>query len=590
MAVFTEEIVLEDGVTDVAEEAQSAVRSLADAMGGLSGSTSGIADSMGGLASASGTATDATGGLADSMGGATESGAGMQAELAEMTGGLSIVAEAAGVAALAIGEIILAGSAMAIKFTETTNKTRAMFDALGHGKISGDQTIKMLDDLGNSTGLTREKLAPLAQSFMAMGITGTDQLKKLTLAAASADATIAGSGDTFTNTFKKLTAAADLGQPFKVAAKGAGSLLSMGLDIDDMAKRMGMSATQLGAKLKVGLDPATARKFGDAMQDALIKQGAGPLATLGSSFESIKAKFMENVGKMFADAGPAVDEFMAAVKDLFSIFDSGEASGKAMGASVGGFFKSLFTTAAKVVPYIKHFLLDMIIQGQLVYLRMIPIIKKFQELWKMHDGLGLLKKALITIGVVLAAVAVAVLVLLAPMIVGGIIIAAIIVGVIALGVAMQELAAKIAGGLVAAFVAIKTWVSSAIGALGEWVSSAADTAKNFIAGLVGGITNGAGAVVGAVKGLAKGAMDSITGALGIKSPSTVMMGFGQHTTALRQASTRAPVASRRALPASPRQPSRASQALLAPTVRPARAAAMARRDRAAGVRAAAAST
>lgn len=518
MAVFTETIELEDKVSDPAKGAEASILRLVDAMGGVSNQTGGLAESMGGLTSASGTATDATTDLTKGMGDATTGGAGMQMELAEVTGGLSLVAEAAGIAALAIGAVVVAGAAFAIKSSEAKDASIAMFNALGRGKVTGEQVDDMLDGLRGSLGLTKDQLAPLTQRFLQMGVTGTDQLSKLTTAAASANATIKGSGDAFANLYQKLTAQADLGQPFKIAAKGAGSLLGMGLDINDLAKRMGVSATELGNKLKVGLDPKTARKFGDAMQDALIDQGAGPLAQLANSSKNLGELLQEYLGDLFEDLGKDIQPFMAEVKSLFSILDSkANPSGEALKDGIGGFFKEVFSLATKVVPYIKHFLLDVIIYGLKAYIALKPIVKTLTELWKQHDGLGLLKKGLEFVAVALAIVAAGVLVMLSPFIIAGALFVALVAGIVALGVAFSELSNYITGALV-----------SAGAALNEWVLGAEEVAKNFIAGLVKGITDGAGAVVTAVKGLASSAMNSITGALGIHSPSTVMMKLGGH--------------------------------------------------------------
>ncbi len=497
MATFTETIELKDEVSGAADNAKSAVLGLADSMGGLSKNTDGISDSMGGLA---------------------ESSEGTTAELAELTGGLSIVAEAAGVAALAIGAIIVAGAAMAIKVGEATSKMRTMFDALGEGKISGDATIKMLDEIGDASGLTREAIAPLARDFMAMGVTNADALKKMTTAAISAQAIMGdpSAAQSFDSLSKKIQLAATSTNKLTLGARALTTIADTGANATDIAKKLGMSLTELEKGLKAGTINAT--KFGDALQDSLIEKGAGPMALMANSFSSIKNKFMENIGKMFEPASEAAGEFMAAVKDLFDIFGQGKASGQALSAGIGGFFKELFQTATKVVPYIKHFMLDLVILGLKAYIAVKPIVKYFQDLWKQHDGLGLLKKAFEAFGVILALVAVAVLVMLSPFIIAGVLFVALVAGVVALGVAFSELATYLTGAL-----------SAAGAALSEWVSSAADTAKNFIAGLVKGITDGAGMVVDAVKGLAKGAMDSITGALGIHSPSTVMMKLGGHT-------------------------------------------------------------
>lgn len=438
---------------------------------------------------------------------------GLDDSLAEATGGLSILAKGAGLAALAIGALVLGGAALAVHFAETEKQLTSTFDALGHGQISGAQTVAMLDQLGHSIGQTREQLAPLTQSFMAMGITGVDQLRSLTLAAAGANATIKGSGDIFVSTFKKLTVAADLGQPFKLAAKGAGSLLSMGLSVDDMAKRMGVSATALGAKLKVGLDPATARKFGDAMQTALIEQGKGPLDALANSTDQIKARFIENIGKMFKDVGPVASKFMGTVRDLFDIFDDAKPSGAAMQAGIGGFFKGLFAIATKVVPYVKHFFLDLVIYGLKAYITMKPLIKQFSALFATSgESSGLM----------------GVIDFIAKGLIYGVAAAAsLTMKIVLLGAWIADLGGKVSDVVGKAIAFFGTLKDAIVG-----VFTGGNTiASDFVDGLIKGIMGGVGKVIDAASNLGKSALGGIKGALGISSPSKEMALLGGHSAA-----------------------------------------------------------
>jgi hypothetical protein len=67
----------------------------------------------------------------------------------------------------------------------------------------------------------------------------------------------------------------------------------------------------------------------------------------------------------------------------------------------------------------------------------------------------------------------------------------------------------------------------AVDALSGLTDGAGSAASNFIAGLVGGIQAGIGSVIAAVSGLASGALAAFTGALGIKSPSTIMLEHGK---------------------------------------------------------------
>jgi hypothetical protein len=144
-----------------------------------------------------------------------------------------------------------------------------------------------------------------------------------------------------------------------------------------------------------------------------------------------------------------------------------------------------------------------------VYIALKPIIDRIKQLAQ--------SKAFITgLKVVFIALAVAVAAIAAPFVIG--------IGLVLVLVAVF-------GALVAAVAyvigAIVEFVSGAASALAEWVSGAASAAANFVAGLVQGIVSGAGAVVSAVKGLASSALGAFTSALGIASPSKIMLEHGE---------------------------------------------------------------
>ena len=71
-----------------------------------------------------------------------------------------------------------------------------------------------------------------------------------------------------------------------------------------------------------------AKAFGDALSDAVIKKGAGPLDALSKEWGSIMKMWDKAKSDLFKgiDVGP----FMAEVRSLFEIFGQGTESGKAL--------------------------------------------------------------------------------------------------------------------------------------------------------------------------------------------------------------------------------------------------------------------
>lgn len=411
------------------------------------------------------------------------------------------IATAALAAAAAMGGLVLAGIHLALEMADAKGDLILLFDTLLDGVGTGEEAIAMLDRLGDATGQTREELGKLAQGFAPLA-TSTAHLEALTLAAVSASAMAKGGGEAFEQMYKKIALAAETGQALKVPLKGLGSLASMGLKVDDVAKKMGMSAEALGKQLAAG--SVDAKKFGDAMTSALIDKGAGPVADAAMDLGNLWKKAKESVGKFFEDID--VGPFIKEVKGLFGILDQSTASGQALKAGIGGFFTEVFALMTKLVPMVKHFFLDLIIYGLQAYLAIKPIAAAIQAFAESEEGIAAIQ--MLKDGLLGAAIA------------AGIVIAAIA----AVGVTIAATVAIVLG----AFAALGMALTLAYQQLLTWGMSATVAAQNFISGLVGGITAGAAQVVGAVKGLASQATAAFKGALGIASPSKVMMEMGGH--------------------------------------------------------------
>lgn len=499
---FEFEVNLKDGVSGPASSASDSVRGLSSSFDKSAAAAAQPRDEFGRFTKAA----DTAGGAAEDAGGSM---GGLQEELAEMTGGLSVAIEALGAFALGAGAAVVAGAMLAIEMSDAREDAEALFDALGAGVSNGKEAIAMFDRLGEKIGKTRGELSKWAQSYEALGITDLDQLESKLTATASAQAMMGDKGAAaFEKLTKKIQTAAQTGQALKIPVKGLGSLADVGLQVDDVAKQLGITTEQLASQLKAGTVDAT--KFGAALDKAVTAKGAGPLANNVNDLSTSIAKAKEYFGQLFEDVDPG--PFLAEVKDLIGIFSKGNASGKAMSTAITGYFNILFKQAAKVVPIIKHFLLDMVIWGLKAYIGLKPIVKGLQDIWAENDGATKLAGIMSSLWTVIKAVA--------------LVVAAVVIFFVALW------AAGMALGL-AIWVVIGACISLANDAgeaLLEWVNNAADSAKNFIKGLVAGISNGAGAVVDAVKGLAGGAKEAFKGALGIKSPSKVMMEAGINVT------------------------------------------------------------
>ena len=398
--------------------------------------------------------------------------------------------------------MVKSGVEFTISCVESKNAAIALFDALGQGAITGGEVDDMLDDLRSKLGVTKDMLSQFTAGFMKMGITGKESLESLTTAAVSAEALVKGGGDAFVAMQQKINDASEAGQKLILPFKKLGpTLAKMGLNTDDLAKRMNLTSKELVEGLSKGT--IAADKFGAVLTDAATAKGAGALDNLSNSAANLGAMLKEYIGDLFEDMKEPVGAFMKEVKGLFSIFESKTTpSGMALKTGIAGGFTAILGAATKAVPYIKHFLLDLVILGLKAYIGLKPIIKWAQEMAQKQPVIDAFKNALLGIGLAIASFA-------AP-----------IIGAIA-----------VVGLLVAAFVAIGVTVSSAVGGivkfgvdafktLNGYIEQAKAFGNDFVQGIIDGL--GAGPLIAAVTGLATSAKDTFKSVLGIASPSKVM--------------------------------------------------------------------
>lgn len=393
-------------------------------------------------------------------------------------------------AAAAAGLAVVLGAKLAVEASQTRIQMTAMFDALGQGKLSGEQTIKMLDELGTTTGLTKEKLVPFVSQFEAMGIVAPEALKKMTTAAASANAIMRdpAAGDAFVTLQRKIQEAADTGTKLKIPAKSLASLAQMGVKASDVAAKMGLSSKALAEGLKAGTINAT--KFGDALSAVLIGTGKEALDASASSVDALKAKFAEGIGEMFKDVNtkPLLD----GLRDLLKLFDQNTAAGKAIHDAVTTVFDGLFKVVAALLPTVKHLFLEMVVGALKIYIAAKPLVAELKKLFGAGDG-DTVSKALMFI--------------------------------------VDFMVSGVVFTLKFYTLMLKVWaaITGVAKAIVSFQGDAVKAGSAFVDGLIKGIFGGEPLAVKAVKSLGNKMVDGIKSTLGIHSPSRVMMQLGQHT-------------------------------------------------------------
>lgn len=442
---------------------------------------------------------------------ASQKEVGKTAESASMTYSIlwaEAIKKVAGIAWDALkgfGALILKGAELAISASSQKQAMLSYFDAMGQGVVTGKQTEDMIDGLKAKIGISKDSLVGWTKQLQAMGMVDLDEIEKNLTAVASSTALMGeAGGQAFTDITKKIQLAVNSTGKLEGGKKIWKSLADTGANVVDVAQEMGMSVD----KFKAALDGGTinAAKFGDALQNALIKKGAGPLQKMANSLPNLKKLLEESIGDIFEDID--VGPFLAQVKSLFEIFGQATPSGNALKSGIGGAFQGMFDIATKVVPYVKHFLLDVVILGLKAYIGLKPLIKWFKELGDNAPFMALLKDSLAGIGksiLITTAAAVGLVVLFGALVAG---------------------AAAIGGAIAGALQAVVQFGVNVVAAVAGWIASAVSFGASFVDGLIQGITSGATKLVDSVKNLASSAANSFKSALGIASPSKVMAGYG----------------------------------------------------------------
>jgi hypothetical protein len=483
-------IELKDQVSPGAKSAADSVRGLESSMRGLESSANKMTSAMG----------DAGGGAS----GFKEKSEGMF--------GAFLEAEIAVEAIKALGEAVLSAAEFvgelawkAIEASEKVNMLTASFQALaGGGQGAGEQTLAAVRKIAKEIPQSETVVQKWAQSLMAAGVTDMSQLQGSLKAIAGAEALVEGGGDKVKGMLAGL------------AEQGAGSklrfnmrqLAGTGLTESDFLSAIGMTAANFNAAKKKGT--ITGQQIGIAISKALEEKSAGALDASMNTWDAAVAKGKDLITHLFE--GVDTEGLMASVRDFFSVFDLANPSGQAIKVGIGGAMKWITEKMQQGILLAKHLFLFLELHALLTYNYLRPIVHSFLE-WSartkfLSTVLDGLEFVLMGIG---AAIGVA------------------IVAVAAIGVALAGVATGVAwliGKIPDAIAALIGLGARGWDALKEFVSSGARAAVDFVAGMIKGIVDGTGALVAAASHMAKSAWNAVTGALGIHSPSTVMMKVG----------------------------------------------------------------
>lgn len=258
--------------------------------------------------------------------------------------------------ALAVAGIVASATYMALEVTEQNEKLTATFEALGaQGEGSGKKTLAFLNDLSATLPQSREELGKWAKQYEAMGVTDLGELRHQILATASAQAIMGDQGaDAYKRITERVNLAVEAHHGLKLAEKSLKTLYEAGVNETDIAKKMGLTVEQLGAKLKAGTVDAQA--FGNALSTTLITKGRGPLEAMGNEIDVLETKAKETFAHFFdgIDTSPITD----ALKSVLDLGSAGEPSGDALGQGIKGGMNEIIKALGAGITEGEIFFLD----------------------------------------------------------------------------------------------------------------------------------------------------------------------------------------------------------------------------------------
>jgi hypothetical protein len=267
---------------------------------------------------------------------AVEGAGAASSSLGPLAGAFGAVATAA---AVTVGAIVGVGVALgdmvstALDVVDTNKRLKASFEALG-GVGAGDKTLKFVDDLAHRLPQSRKEIAGWVTQFQALGITDLGQIREQVLATASAQAITFASGgqgaEVYTKLAERIHVAVEEHKGLKLADKQLKQLYEAGLNVTEIAAKMGLSTQALAAQLKAGT--IDAQTFGNALSTSLVEKGRGPLDAMGDSLGSLYTKAKETWAHLFdgLDTSPITN----AIRSVIGLGDQGEPSGKALKSGI----------------------------------------------------------------------------------------------------------------------------------------------------------------------------------------------------------------------------------------------------------------
>ena len=437
--------------------------------------------------------------------------------LGELVNPATLAAVAVAGLSAVFATVVIGGSALALQATEAKRDALNTLEAfLGSAKAAGE-FYDSIGDIQDRVAISQDRAIDLAKQLSASGITQTGALRDAITSIGQVESVL---GDAAGGKIQKVLEKAAQSGKFQISAK---QLVGTGVQLQslyaEIGQRMKIGTKQVEAQLKAG--KVSAEVGIAALTKTLDTKFAGAASDKVNTLANQFQRFRDNVSKIFADidTGP----FLAALKTVFDLFDQDSSTGQALHDIVTSIFDSIFSIAAKAVPYVRIAFKTLILIGLNIYNAFRPVFAQFglfQDSSSDADGFA---SAMLSVanGVGVVAGWFAKLASYQPLWTG----LEVVFGAVAIAIGVAVAAGA---ALLAINYALVAGVITLVGWLTNLATAAISAGANLVTGLVQGIKNGAGFLVDAVKGMATSAINAFKSVFKIHSPSRVMMGLGDN--------------------------------------------------------------
>ncbi len=275
-----------------------------------------------------------------------------------------------------IGESITELVKYGVEVADFKEDTVQAYGILG---AKGEALFDDIDKLAARVHLPAEQAHAITQDLLTRGMDDQETIKNTIEAIADMKRSgMAGGAEKLEGIVERAISSDSFSPKIKMLA-------SAGINVEELAHRLGVSMAQLRVDLKAGT--IDAKKGIDAL-NAVVTQGKiGEIAAAKVDFGDIGTDFKNSIRSMFQDVN--FQPLIAGLQDVVSLFRSGSASADGMKEAAQSGIESIVSGLGSMMTDAAVAFVDLEKAGYDTYIAWFPVIKAFAEVDAFLDRISL---------------------------------------------------------------------------------------------------------------------------------------------------------------------------------------------------------